>query len=106
MKLKFIVFLVIFVGLCCFPFGASIGKETQKWTYGPWEIQDMIALGNDFLVVDFGQNGLWSYDGSWIRMSHLDPQRMLEWGESTLVVDFGEHGLWKFDHSQWAKIAL
>ncbi|MBT8263908.1 MAG: hypothetical protein KJN75_01085, partial [Muriicola sp.] len=63
----------------------------------------------DRLIVDCGINGLWSYvdgDGSWIRLSVLDPLSMVVLGESNLVVNFGPHGLWKFDKSTWEKIAL
>lgn len=106
MKLKSTMILILTGCLLSIAVSASSTKETGRWTYGPWQTQDMVSLGNEILVVDFGQNGLWSYDGSWIRLSHLDPQRMVTWGDSNLVVDFGAHGLWKFDRSTWEKIAL
>ena len=106
MKLKLLMTLVISVAFLGLSLSAGWAKETERWTYGPWQTQNMVSLGNEILVVDFGRNGLWSYDGTWIRLSHLDPQRMVTWGESNLVVDFGSHGLWKFDRSKWEKIAL
>ncbi len=104
MKLKILINTVFLVGLLCVALSAT-AKETQRWTYGPWQTEHMVSLGNQILIVDFGQNGLWSYDGTWMRLSHLDPLRMVTWGESNLVVDFGSHGLWKFDQSEWEKIA-
>ena len=105
MKLKLFIKSVILVALLGLPFSATT-KETQRWTYGPWQTEHMVSLGNQILFVDFGRNGLWSYDGTWMRLSHLDPLRMVTWGETNLVVDFGSHGLWKFDKSKWEKIAL
>lgn len=65
-----------------------------------------VALGNDNLIVDFGLNGLWNYDGFWIRLSHWDPKQMISWGESKLIVDFGRHGLYKYDGKNWVQIAI
>lgn len=98
--------LVVLIGFCFAPLHVSSNTETERWTFGPWQIQSMLSWGSDRLIVDFGQNGLWSWDGSWIRLSHLDPERMVTLGESHLVVDFGSHGLWKYDKSVWERIAL
>jgi hypothetical protein len=106
MRLKKILLCFILAGFFGFPMSASSEKETERWAYGPWQTEAMLSLGNEVLIVDYGQNGLWSYNGSWIRLSHLDPLRMVKWGESVLVVDFGSHGLWKFDQAEWVKIAL
>ena len=106
MKLKKIMILVLVIGVCYTPLMVSSNTETERWAFGPWQTQSMISWGNDMLVVDFGQNGLWSYDGSWIRLSILDPKSMITMGESNLIVDFGSRGLWKFDKLTWEKIAL
>ena len=105
MKLKLLMSFTFLVVLLSVPLCATT-KETQRWAYGPWQTENMVSLGNQILIVDFGRNGLWSYDGTWMRLSHLDPLHMVTWGESNLVVDFGPHGLWKFDRSEWEKIAL
>ena len=106
MRLKLFILMTISVLFLALPLSVGVTKETQRWTYGPWQIQNMVSVGNEILIVDYGQNGLWSYDGTWMRLSHLDPLRMVTWGKSNLVVDFGSHGLWKFDQSTWEKIAL
>ena len=106
MKLKQLMVFVISVGFFFLFAHVGLAKDIGRWTYAPWQTQDMIALGQDILVVDFGRNGLWSYDGTWMRLSHLDPLRMVTWGESNLVVDFGPHGLWTYDQSEWKKIAM
>lgn len=106
MKPGKLMILLALIGVLCLPLTASSSTETERWTSGPWQAQSMISWGSDTLIVDFGVNGLWSYDGSWIRLSHLNPRNMITWGESYLVVDFGSHGLWKFDRSAWTKIAL
>ena len=105
MKLTPLIHSVILLAFLGVPLSAA-AKETQRWTYGPWQAENMVSLGSEILIVDFGENGLWSYDGTWIRLSHLDPLSMITWGESNLVVDFGSHGLWKFNQSEWEKIAL
>ena len=92
----------------------SLGDATTvQWTSGPWQQQGMVPWGNDRLVVDFGPNGMWNFNGSWIRLSHWDPQSMVVWGQDKatcgagcLVVDFGSHGLWNHDGTSWQKIAL
>lgn len=80
----------------------------QHWTFGPWKSESMISWGSNSLVIDYGINGLWKYDkdGSWIRLSHLNPIDMVALGETDLVVNFGTQGLWKFDRAAWEKIAL
>ena len=105
MKLKQLMHSVIVLAFLSMPSSATT-KETQRWTYGPWQTENMVSLGSEILIVDFGENGLWRYDGSWMRLSHLDPLNMISWGESNLVVDFGSHGLWRYDRSEWDKIAL
>ena len=106
MKLNKIMILLILVGIFSVPAQLSSSTKAGKWTFGPWQTQSMISWGSDMLVVDFGPNGLWGYDGSWRRLSYMNPEKMITWGESYLVVDFGTHGLWKFDRSVWEKIAL
>jgi hypothetical protein len=71
-----------------------------------WQPQDMISWGSDCALVDFGSNGLWKYDGSWMRISHWDPKHMITWGENKLIVDFGYYGLFSYDGESWIKIAV
>ena len=105
MKIKLLIHSVILLAFLSVPLSATT-KETQRWTYGPWQTENMVSLGSEILIVDFGENGLWRYDGTWMRLSHLDPLSMITWGESKLVVDFGSHGLWRYDQSKWVKLAL
>src|SRR5210317_1258069 len=98
------VFLLVVLHL---PEFLQAGREVDRWADGPWQSQDMIALGGSKLVVDFGLNGLWIYDGSiWVQISSWNPERMVAWGAGNLTVDFGSNGLWSFDGSSWWKIAL
>ena len=111
--LKSLLLSAIFLGALWAP-AISLGDgSTVQWTMGPWQQQGMVSWGADRLVVDFGSNGLWNFDGSWIRLSHWDPQSMVVWGQEKatcgagcLVVDFGSHGLWNHDGTSWQKIAL
>lgn len=106
MKIKHLIILLVLMGVTLIPLSLSSNTEIERWTFGPWQTQSMISWGDDLLIVDFGENGLWSYDGEWIRLSHLNPKSMVTWGDSFLVVDFGSHGLWKYDRSTWEQIAL
>ena len=100
--------MIFIISVGCFSLLAQAGltKDTGQWTSAPWQAEDMISLDKDILVVDFGPNGLWSYDGTWVNLSRFDPLRMVSWGGSGLAVDFGPHGLWVYDQSKWEKIAL
>ncbi len=106
MKLAQLMIFIISVGCFSLFAQAELTKDTGQWISAPWQAQDMITLGKDILIVDFGRNGLWSYDGTWANLSRFDPLRMVNWGGSSLVVDFGPHGLWTYDQSKWVKIAL
>lgn len=102
------ILLLTVIGSCFISQNLAADETIQHWTFGPWKSESMISWGSNSLVIDYGINGLWKYDkdGSWIRLSHLDPIDMVALGESNLVVNFGKHGLWKFDRSVWVKIAL
>jgi hypothetical protein len=76
----------------------------EHWRSGPWQYQGMVSFGDDKLVVDFGENGLWNFNGSWLRLSHWNPESMVSWGEQNLAVDFGTHGLWNYDGVSWNRI--
>ena len=101
-----ITILVMFMCIFVLPLSVQSGTDIERWAFGPWQTQSMISWGDEVLIVDFGKNGLWHYDGSWRRLSYWDPEDMLTWGDSNLIVNFGSHGLWKFDRSTWEKIAL
>ena len=84
----------------------SAAADVDRWVAGAWQAQDFISWGEDNLVVDFGPNGLWNFDGNWVQMSSWDPQRMAAWGRHNLVVDFGPNGLWSYDGTTWKKISV
>ena len=101
--------LVVIYACLAFSLIPQIVPATQvigNWVAGPWQPEDMISWGSDNVLVDFGSNGLWSYDGSWIRISHWNPKRMITWSESKLIVDFGQNGLYCYDGEDWKKIAI
>jgi len=104
--LKPLVYLLILIVFFLMPQYIMATDKVEGWTVGPWQAQEMVAWGSDRLVVDFGLNGLWKYDGSWIKLSYLDPEGIIAWSDSNLVVDFGSRGLWKYDGSSWEQIAL
>ena len=97
--------LIIFAFLivCLLPLNLSASSAEENWTAGPWEPQEMISWGERSLIVDFGLNGLWNYDGSWIRLSRWNPEGMVVWG-TNLTVDFGANGLWNYNGSSWIKL--
>jgi len=71
-----------------------VGDEYNTWsTFG------------DELIVDFGPNGLWHYDGSsWSSLAGWNSSGMEEW-TGGLAVDFGTYGLWNYDGSSWTSLA-
>ena len=72
----------------------------------PWIPQALQAWGPNSVAVDFGARGLWSYNGSWVQLSRLDPLHMESWGDGYLAIDFGPYGLWTYDGQSWLKISL
>ena len=107
MKLKITIIIVITAfGFGFLPLTVNGNTALERWHFGPWQSQGMISWGSEMIVFDFGRNGLWSYNGSWRRLSYWDPNDMLTWGKSNLVVDFGSHGVWTYDTVSWEKIAL
>lgn len=98
----FFLILTIFFSL---PQFLLADTDVDKWTAGPWQSQGMISWGGENLVVDFGNNGLWNYNGSWIQLSRWNPEHLTAWGKRYLTVDFGSNGLWNFDGNSWEKIA-
>ena len=99
-----IILTLVLVIVSLFPVELHAATEVESWTAGHWRTQDMISWGGTQLVVDFGINGLWSYNGSWIRLSRWNPEGMVVWG-SNLAVNFGDNGLWNYDGSTWKKLA-
>lgn len=64
-----------------------------------------MAAWTSGLAVDFGDTGLWSYDGSsWDLLTTSDAQDMEGWATS-LAVDLGTSGLWNYDGSSWASLS-
>ena len=100
------VYLVLLIGCFLMPQCIMASNKVESWTVGPWKTQEMVAWGSDLLVVDFGPNGLWRYDGSWTKLSYLDPEGMIALSDSNLIVNFGSRGLWKYDNRLWEQIAL
>ena len=101
-----LVYLLILIVFLLMPHHMLASNSKENWTIGPWETQQMFAWGSDLLVVDFGSNGLWKYDGSWTKLSYLDPVGIIALSDSQLVVNFGSRGLWKYDGRSWEQIAL
>ncbi len=64
-----------------------------------------VALANRMkLVVDFGSDGLYAFDGStWQSISNANPEGMARWN-SLLAVDFGNDGMDTFDGLRWENI--
>ena len=57
------------------------------------------------LAMDFGSQGLWSFDGAnWTPISSGDVETMTGWA-SGLAMDFGSSGLWNFDGTNWSQIS-
>jgi hypothetical protein len=100
----FILFLLLSV-FCTLPNSLRAVTGAERWTAGPWQSQGMISWGNEDLVVDFGINGLWNYNGSWIQLSRWNPKSIVAWGNGNLTVDFGSHGLWNYGGESWLRIA-
>ena len=103
---KTLISIIIFCTFCLIPQIVMANQVIGSWVAELWQPQDMISWGNDCVLVDFGSNGLWKYDGSWIRMSHWDPKHMITWGEAKLIVDFGQHGLYNYNGKFWDKISV
>lgn len=105
---KLFVCLYILILFILMPHHIMATDKIEDWTLGPWQAQEMVAWGSDQLVVDFGLNGLWKYDvdGSWIKLSYLDPVGIIALSEYKLVVNFGSRGIWEYDGHSWEKIAL
>ena len=103
--LKKIIPIFIFCVICLMPQLVMANQVVGSKVAEPWQPQDMVSWGIDCVLVDFGSNGLWKYDGSWMRMSHWDPKHMITWGEDKLIVDFGQFGLYNYNGKSWDKIA-
>jgi hypothetical protein len=67
------------------------------------ELVVLVLFSNgDELAIDFGANGLWSYDGSsWRKLTSWNPTGISGWGGS-LAVCFGADGLWNYDGTSWS----
>ena len=97
--------MFLFWALTIMPGTPGAVDVKESWTSGPWIPQNLQAWGNNKLAVDYGPNGLWNYDGKWIRLSVCDPQSLQAWGGDKLAVDFGSHGLWTYDGETWSKLS-
>ena len=99
---------MIVVSLSCFIILAGLpALATADWKEGltaEWPAEDLHAWGDSNLAVDFGTNGLWNYNGSWIQLSQWDAERMEVMDTHRLSVDFGPRGLWIYDGRMWIKI--
>ena len=103
-SLKLLITSMILLVLFLIPTHLHASSMSKTWTSGPWQPQNMISWGDQALIVDFGLNGLWNYNGSWIRLSRWNPESMVVWG-TNLTVDFGGNGLWNYNGSIWIKLA-
>jgi len=63
--------LILVLTIACFvPQIVATETEVERWTFGPWQPEHMLSWGSENLVVDFGANGLWNYDGrSWTKLA-------------------------------------
>ena len=102
---RLITFLVFFAAVQTLPGGAIGGNEIDRWTAGSWSLQDMISWGDEMLIVDYGVNGLWKFDGGWSQLSRWDPDKIVAWNKNNLAVDFGNRGLWTYNGSSWTRIS-
>lgn len=100
------VYLLLLISFFLMPQYLMASDKVESWTVGPWQAQEMVAWGSDLLLVDFGPNGLWKYDGAWTKLSYLDPEGIIALSDSKLVVNFGSRGLWKYDNRAWEQIAV
>jgi hypothetical protein len=91
-------------------FGSS---EFWKYCDGTWERIGIRGTGaledlgcyDGILFFDAGANGLYVYDGTWMRISTGNAQDMIECG-GCLYVDFGLSGLWKYcEGIGWSRIS-
>jgi hypothetical protein len=67
------------------------------------------SSAKDELIVDFGSNGVWAYDGlpdlgTWHQISGANPDWIfsVHWGDTDddeIIGDFGSLGLWMWDYS-------
>ncbi len=86
--------------------GGTVLPAPERPSAHPWVSEGLQAWGGHRLAVDFGLRGLWSYDGSWIRLSYWNPEAMEAWGGDKLAVNFGPHGLWTYDGVVWIRLSL
>lgn len=85
--------------------GSAVLVASELPPAHPWVPEALQAWGGHRLAVDFGPRGLWSYDGSWIRLSYWNPEAMESWGGDALAVNFGSHGLWTYDGVVWTRLS-
>jgi len=77
---------------------------TDQGSHGLFGYLRPYSPGNDHLYVDFGSQGLYSYDGSdWTKINNSSPDKMAASG-SDLYASYGKWGLWKWDGTSWTQI--
>lgn len=103
MKLSIVIPIVFFI-LMMIPIPVS-PTDSQSLPAAIWKVEQMQAWGVNNIAIDFGIKGVWSYNGSWVQLSRLDPHMLESWGGHKLAVDFGSYGLWTYDGRSWEKIA-
>ncbi len=60
-----------------------------------------ISVSDKYLATDFGDKGLYLYDGSsWQGITDWNPERVISWGNG-LAADFGNKGLYVYDGESW-----
>ena len=96
-------FLLLNVAAAMIPYVSA--AEATPSQAAAWIPEGLQAWGDHDLAVDFGVQGLWSYNGNWIQLSRLDPESMASWGSGRLAVNFGPRGLWTYDGRAWLKIS-
>ncbi len=103
MKLSIVITVVFFIlMMIALPVSPT---NSQVLPAAKWKVEEMRAWGVKNIAIDFGEKGVWSYNGSWIQLSRLDSHKIESWGGDKLAVDFGSYGLWIYDGRSWEKIA-
>ena len=65
------------------------------------------AGDHDFVFVDYGPYGLWTYNivDGWAKINDVGPEEMVAGGSRFVVLDYGPSGVWTYSVADgWAKI--
>ena len=74
---------------------------------GGYQVDVVPASSGAGLAVDFGADGLYSYDGSsWSKLTGWNASNggLARWGTGKLAVDFHTNGVYSYNGSSWSKL--